>query len=182
MRGPTLALVIGIVVVVIATVVALQQLGTTPPTSQPTQPTTPPSTTQPTSPPTTQQPTTKSYDPELAEKGKKYFGELGCTACHAIRSLGISGGAVGPDLSKVLLGNPGASGSVIGRYFTENGLTNPAADPEKAAQLLAQFLQNPPQYSTTMKTQVQGYKAAYPEWEEEIVPALVEMLKEAASR
>jgi cytochrome c2 len=185
MRGPTLALIIGIAVVVIATVIALQQISqaqtkTATPTATPTQTTTP--TTQ-TSPSTgTAQTTGIKYDHHLAEKGKQYFSEIGCTACHAIKSLGISGGAVGPDLSKTLLGNPGAGGSVIGRFFKEKGLDNPAADPEKAAELLKEFLTNPPQYSTTMKTQVQAYKASYSNWATDQVPALVELLKEAAAK
>ncbi len=106
MRGPTLALIIGIVVVVIATVIALQQISQAQTkTATPTQATTP--TTQ-TSPSAGTAPTTGiKYDPQ---KGRQYFSEIGCTACHAIKSLGISGGAVGPDLSKVLLGNPGAGG------------------------------------------------------------------------
>jgi cytochrome c2 len=167
--------------------------GTTPtPTTTPTQTTTPTPTTTPTqtTTPTTQ--TTPStgttpsagikYDPQLAEKGKQYFSEIGCTACHAIKSLGISGGAVGPELSKALLGNPGAGGSVIGRFFKEKGLENPAADPEKAAELLKEFLTDPPQYSTTMKRRVQAYKATYSDWATEHVPALVELLKEAAAK
>jgi len=183
MRGPTLALIIGIAVVVIATVIALQQIST-PPQAQtqttPTQTTTP--TTQ-TGPSTGTAPTTGiKYDPQLAGKGRQYFSEIGCTACHSIKSLGISGGAVGPDLSKALLGNPGAGGSVIGRFFKEKGLDNPAADPEKAAELLKEYLTNPPQYSTTMRTQVQAYKATYSNWATDQVPALVEMLKEAAAK
>ena len=184
MRGPTLALIIGIAVVVIATVIALQQLSTPP--SAPTQTTTP---TQPTTPTTqtghsagTAPSAGIQYDSQLAEKGRHYFSEIGCTACHAIKSLGISGGAVGPDLSKVLLGNPGAGGSVIGRFFKEKGLENPAADPEKAAELLKEFLTDPPQYSTTMKRRVQAYKATYSNWATEHVPALVELLKEAAAK
>jgi cytochrome c2 len=184
MRGPTLALIIGIVVVVIATVIALQQLSKPP--SAPTQTATPtqtPTPTTQTSPSTGTAPSAGiKYDPQLAEKGKQYFSEIGCTACHSIKSLGISGGAVGPDLSKTLLGNPGAGGSVIGRFFKEKGLDNPAADPEKAAELLKEFLINPPQYSTTMKTQVQAYKASYSNWATDQVPALVELLKEAAAK
>jgi cytochrome c2 len=184
MRGPTLALIIGIVVVVIATVIALQQLSKPP--SAPTQTATP----TPTTTPTTQTGHSTGaapsagiqYDSQLAEKGRHYFSEIGCTACHAIKSLGISGGAVGPDLSKVLLGNPGAGGSVIGRFFKEKGLDNPAADPEQAAKLLKEYLTNPPQYSTTMKTQVMAYKASYSNWATDQVPALVEMLKEAAAK
>jgi cytochrome c2 len=184
MRGPTLALIIGIVVVVIAAVIALQQLSKPP--SAPTQTATPTQTTTPTTQTTPSAGTAPSagikYDHHLAEKGKQYFSEIGCTACHAIKSLGISGGAVGPDLSKTLLGNPGAGGSVIGRFFKEKGLDNPAANPEKAAELLKEFLTNPPQYSTTMKTQVQAYKASYSNWATDQVPALVELLKEAAAK
>ncbi|MCI4447410.1 MAG: c-type cytochrome [Pyrobaculum sp.] len=183
MHWPTLALVIGIAVVVIATVIALQQISTPPQTQAPTTSTqtTTPSTQ--TGPPTGTPPTSGiKYDPQLAEKGKQYFSDIGCTACHSIKSLGISGGAVGPDLSKALLGNPGAGGSVIGRFFKEKGLDNPAADPEKAAELLKEYLTNPPQYSTTMKTQVQAYKATYSNWATDQVPALVEMLKEAAAK
>lgn len=184
MRGPTLALIIGIAVVVIATVIALQQISTPPQSQAPTTPTQTTTPTTQTSPSTGTAPTTGiKYDPQLAEKGKQYFSEIGCVACHSIKSLGISGGAVGPDLSKALLGNPGAgSSSVIGRFFKENGLDNPAADPEKAAELLKEFLTNPPQYATTMKTQVQAYKATYSNWATDQVPALVEMLKEAAAK
>jgi cytochrome c2 len=176
MRGPTLALIIGIAVVVIATVIALQQLST-PPTSPPAAPT------QTTTPPTGATPTIEiRYDSQLAEKGRQYFSEIGCTACHSIRSLGISGGAVGPDLSRSLLGNPGAGGSVIGRFFREKGLENPAADPEKAAELLKEYMIDPPQYSTTMRTQTRAYKATYSDWATDQVPALVELLKEAAAK
>jgi cbb3-type cytochrome oxidase cytochrome c subunit len=103
MRGPTLALIIGVVVVVIATVIALQQLSKPP--SAPTQTETP----TPTTPSAGAAPSAEiKYDPQLAEKGRQYYLEIGCTACHSIKSLGIYGGAVGPDLSKTLLGNPGA--------------------------------------------------------------------------
>jgi cytochrome c2 len=176
MRGPTLALIIGIVVVVIATVIALQQIST-PPTPPPQAPT------QTTTPPTGATPTIEiRYDSQLAEKGRQYFSEIGCTACHAIKSLGISGGAVGPDLSKTLLGNPGAGGSVIGRFFREKGLDNPAADPEQAAELLKEYMIDPPPYSATMRTQVRAYKATYSDWATDQVPALVELLKEAAAK
>jgi cytochrome c2 len=175
MRGPTLALIIGIAVVVIATVIALQQISApTPPSQAPTQAA---------APPTGATPTIEiKYDPQLAEKGRRYFSEIGCDACHSIKSLGISGGAVGPDLSKTLLGNPGAGGSVIGRFFKEKGLANPAEDPEKAAELLKEYLIDPPEYSTTMKRQTRSYKAMYSDWATDQVPALVEMLKEAAAK
>ncbi len=181
MRGPTLALIIGIVVVVIATVIALQQISqgqtkeaTPTPTTTPTTQTGPSPGTAPT--------TGIKYDPQLAEKGRRYFSEIGCDACHSIRSLGISGGAVGPDLSKTLLGNPGAGGSVIGRFFREKGLDNPAADPEQAAELLKEYFINPPPYSTTMTRQTRSYKAMYSDWATDQVPALVELLKEAAAK
>ena len=184
MRGPTLALIIGIAVVVIATVIALQQLSTPP--SAPAQTTTP---TQPTTPTTHTGHSTGTapsagiqYDSQQAEKGRHYFSEIGCTACHAIKSLGISGGAVGPELSKTLLGNPGVAGSQIGRFFKEKGLDNPAADPEKAAELLKEYLINPPPYTGTMRTQTLAYKAMYSDWATEHVPALVELLKEAAAK
>ncbi len=106
MRGPTLALIIGIAVVVIATVIALQQIF-----QEQTKEATPTPTTTPTTPSAGTAPSAGiMYDLQLAEKGRQYFSEIGCTACHAIKSLGISGGAVGPDLSKTLLGNPGAGG------------------------------------------------------------------------
>ncbi len=98
MRGPTLALIIGIVAV-IATVIAPQQIS-----QGQTKEATPTPTTQ-TSPSTGTAPSAGiKYDPQ---KGRQYFSEIGCDACHSIKSLGISGGA---DLSKVLLGNPGAGG------------------------------------------------------------------------
>ncbi len=176
MRGPTLALIIGIVVVVIATVIALQQIST-PPTPPPQAPT------QPTTPPTGATPAVEiRYDPQLAEKGRQYYLEIGCTACHSIKSLGISGGAVGPDLSKTLLGNPGVGGSQIGRFFKEKGLDNPAEDLEKAAELLKEYLINPPPYTGTMRTQTLAYKAMYSDWATDQVPALVELLKEAAAK
>ncbi len=188
MRGPTLALIIGIVIVVIATVVALSRLSTTPTTS-PSAPSTTATQTATTTMASTSATTTSTtsagaiqYDPQLAAKGQQYFSQIGCIACHSISSLGISGGNVGPDLSKALLGNPGVPGDVLSKYFAENGLTNPAADPQKAAQLLAQFLTNPPDYAATMKAQVQAFKATYPNWTTDQVPALVELLKEAAAK
>ncbi len=188
MRGPTLALIIGIVIVVIATVVALSRLSTTPTTS-PSAPSTTATQTATTTMASTSATTTSTtsagaiqYDPQLAAKGQQYFSQIGCIACHSISSLGISGGNVGPDLSKALLGNPGVPGDVLSKYFAENGLTNPAADPQKAAQLLTQFLTNPPDYAATMKAQVQAFKATYPNWTTDQVPALVELLKEAAAK
>jgi len=119
-----------------------------------------------------------SYNAELANKGLSYFKEIGCTACHSINSLGVRGGAVGPDLSNALLGGR----DVLPRFYRENGLQNPAADPAKAAELLAQYLTQPPQYSTTMVSQIATFKRLYREqWEKEYVPALVELMKMAAA-
>ncbi|MGK0550385.1 MAG: hypothetical protein ABWU84_12325 [Pyrobaculum sp.] len=42
---------------------------------------------------------------------------------------------MGPDLSKALF----STDQWLGRYYKENGLDNPASDPTKAAQLLAQI-------------------------------------------
>ncbi len=120
------------------------------------------------------------YDENLAGVGLEVFRSVGCVACHAVRSIGVSGPPVGPDLSKTLLGNPGVSGSVIARYFAENGLEDPAADPEKAAQLIAQFLQDPPNYAPTMKAQINTFKQTYPDWPDK-VKAITEMLKWAAA-
>jgi len=120
-----------------------------------------------------------SYDAELANKGLSYFKEVGCTACHSIKSLGVSGGAVGPDLSKALFSNT----QWLGRYYKESGLQDPAADPARAAELLAQYLTQPPRYSTTMTGQVAAYKSLYgDQWDKEYVPALVELMKMAASK
>ncbi len=85
MRGPTLALIIGIVVVVIATVIALQQIS-----QSQTKEATPTQATTPTTPSTGTAPSAEiKYDPQ---KGRQYFSEIGCDACHSIKSLGIPGG------------------------------------------------------------------------------------------
>jgi len=70
----------------------------------------------------------------------------------------------------------------LGKFYRENGLQDPASDPAKAAELLAQFLTQPPRYSTTMAGQVAAYKSLYGDWDKEYVPALVELMKMAASR
>jgi len=82
-------------------------------------------------------------------------------------------------LSKALFSNT----QWLGKYYKENGLQNPVADPAKAAEFLAQYLIQPPRYSTTMAGQVAAYKSLYGEqWEKEYVPAPRKMLKMAASR
>jgi len=176
---PWISLVIALSAVIIAVATAFTLLGLGP-TQQATA-TQPPMATE--QPPTTGQPPSApsiSYNAELANKGLSLFkGELGCTACHTIDSLRVSGGKVGPDLSNALLGGR----NVLPRFYRENGLENPAADPAKAAELLAQYLTQPPQYSTTMVGQIASFKRLYGEqWEKEYVPALVEMLKMAAAR
>jgi len=41
---------------------------------------------------------------------------------------------------------------------------------------------DPPPYSTTMRTQTRAYKATYSDWATDQVPALVELMKEAAAK
>ncbi|MEM1572499.1 MAG: cytochrome C [Pyrobaculum sp.] len=182
MRLVTATVVLAVVVIAVVTALTLSGLGgggqaQAPPSSTPTATQQPP--TQSTSTQTSGQGGAVQYDAQLAQKGVEYFKSVGCTACHSVKSLGISGGAVGPDLSKALF----STDQWLGRYYKENGLDNPASDPTKAAQLLAQFLSNPPDYSTTMKSQVAAYKSLYgDQWEKDYVPAFVEMIKMAASR
>jgi cytochrome c2 len=74
------------------------------------------------------------------------FKELACNACHTVKGAGIEvGGNLGPDLSKALLGSVGvekgtAGGPMMSKYFEKYGLKDPAADLNKAAELLAKFL------------------------------------------
>ncbi|AFA39802.1 Cytochrome c [Pyrobaculum oguniense TE7] len=177
MRLVTATIVLAVVVIAVVTALTLSGLGGGGQAQTPS----------PLTPITTEQPPTQpsgqvgavQYDAQLAQKGVEYFRNVGCTACHSVRSLGISGGAVGPDLSKALFSNT----QWLGRYYKENGLDNPASDPVKAAQLLAQYMINPPDYSTTMRSQTAAYKSLYgDQWEKDYVPALVEMMKMAASR
>ncbi|AEA12551.1 cytochrome c [Thermoproteus uzoniensis 768-20] len=181
MKTPTLVLIGGIVVIVIATGVALSLLSSVPSTTSPTSPAPPPQTATSSSVPSSTSAQLVPYNATLASIGIKYFKTIGCVFCHSIQSLGIQGGNVGPDLSKALLGNPGVPGDVLTQYFQQNGLTNPAADPQKAAQLIEQFLQNPPSYAGIMQAQVSAFKQQYANWTD-IVKAIVEMLKEAADK
>ena len=188
----SLVIIIAVVIIVVVAALALVGLGTpatqTPrtPSSPTTTPTTPPSSTttpvtqSPTPTQTTaQSPSAPSYNAELANKGLSYFKEVGCVACHSIKSLGVSGGNVGPDLSKALFSDT----QWLGKYYRDNGLQNPASDPAKAAELLAQFLTQPPRYSTTMTAQIAAYKSLYgDQWDKEYVPALVELMMMAASK
>ena len=185
----TAILAIAIMIIVLATIAAFvsftppqEQPAPTPAEATPTMPETPaqtPAEARPQEAPPAGVPEIV-YDENLAGVGLEVFRSVGCVACHAVRSIGVSGPPVGPDLSKTLLGNPGVSGSVIARYFAENGLEDPAADPEKAAQLIAQFLQDPPNYAPTMKAQINTYKQTYPDWPDK-VKAITEMLKWAAA-
>ena len=179
MRLVTATIILGVIVIAAATALSLLGLGggqggaQAPPAQQPT-------TTQ--TPPPSSGGVSIQYDAQLAQKGIDYFKSVGCTACHSVKSLGISGGAVWPDLSKALT-SPSTAVQGLARFYKENGLENPAADPQKAAQLLAQFLTNPPSYSTTMSSQVNAYKSLYgDQWEKDYVPALVEMMKMAATK
>lgn len=182
MQLVTLVIVLAVVVIAVVTALTLSGLGgggqaQTTPAPPPTATQQPPTQSTPTQ--TTGQGGAVQYDAKLAQKGIDYFKSVGCTACHSVKSLGIPGGAVGPDLSKALY----SSTQWLGRYYKENGLDNPASDPTKAAQLLAQYLVNPPNYTPTMKSQVAAYKSLYgDQWDKDYVPALVEMMKMAASR
>jgi len=124
-----------------------------------------------------------AYSEELAARGLDLFKQHQCDSCHTIKSLGVPGSTAGPDLSKVLLGNRGVPGSVIMRWYKEHGLENPEADPSKAAELLYQFLVNPPAYSRTYSGWVAGIKASIGEegWRRDS-EAILELLKKAATR
>lgn len=126
-------------------------------------------------------------DEELAQRGAELYTRYGCTACHSVSSLGISGGSAGPDLSRVLFGvAPGGTRSEahpIPRWYAENGLADPRSDPDEAAKLLAKFLEHPPAYSPLMQGQIQRLSSAAggeEQWEEE-AEALAEFLKRAAA-
>ncbi|RFA95442.1 c-type cytochrome [Pyrobaculum aerophilum] len=131
-----------------------------------------------------------SYNEQLAQKGVQLFKELACNACHTVKGAGIEvGGNIGPDLSKTLLGNVGvekgtAGGPIMSKYFEKNGLTNPAANLDKAAQLVAKFLtEGDKDLAPTMFTQTEAFKKTYGDkWATEYVPALVEMFKMALAR
>ena len=174
----SLLIVLSAVIIAVATAFTLLGLGAPPPaaTAHPPQTTEQPQQTQTSGPPAGGQ--SISYNAELANRGLSLFKDVGCTACHSIKSLGVSGGNVGPDLSKALFSDT----QWLGKFYRENGLQDPASDPAKAAELLAQFLTQPPRYSTTMAGQVAAYKSLYGDWDKEYVPALVELMKMAASR
>jgi len=139
---------------------------------------------------TTAGPTQVQYNEQLAKKGLDAFKELACNACHTVKGAGIEvGGNIGPDLSKALLGSVGvekgtAGGPMMSKYFEKYGLKNPAADLNKAAQLLAKFLtEGDKDLAPTMTVQIETFKKQLGDkWAQEYVPAIVEMLKMAASK
>ena len=148
-------------------------------------------TAQQTATPTTAGPTQKiQYNEQLAKKGLDAFKELACNACHTVKGAGIEvGGNIGPDLSKALLGSVGvekgtAGGPMMSKYFEKYGLKNPAADLNKAAELLAKFLiEGDKDLAPTMTVQAETFKKQLGDkWAQEYVPAIVEMLKMAASK
>jgi len=130
------------------------------------------------------------YNEQLAKKGLDAFKELACNACHTVKGAGIEvGGNIGPDLSKALLGSVGvekgtAGGPMMSKYFEKYGLKNPAADLNKAAELLAKFLiEGDKDLAPTMTVQAEAFKKQLGDkWAQEYVPAIVEMLKMAASK
>ena len=135
-------------------------------------------------------PTQIQYNEQLAKKGLDVFKELACNACHTVKSAGVEvGGNIGPDLSKALLGSVGiekgtAGGPMMSKYFEKYGLKNPAADLNKAAELLAKFLiEGDKDLAPTMTVQIEAFKKQLGDkWAQEYVPAIVEMLKMAASK
>ncbi|MFN3803819.1 MAG: cytochrome C [Pyrobaculum sp.] len=128
------------------------------------------------------------YNEELAKKGIQLFKDLACVACHTVKAVGIEvGGNLGPDLSKALLGSVGvekgtAGGPMMMKYFEKHGLKDPAADPERAAQLIAKLLiEGDKELAPTMFAQTEAFKKRSGYATEE-VPALVEMFKMAATK
>mgnify|MGYP001772601171 CR=1 FL=1 len=130
-----------------------------------------------------------TYDENLAKKGIQYFKDLACNACHTVKAVGIEvGGNIGPDLSKAMLGSVGvekgtAGGPMMMKYFEKNGLKDPAADPQKAAQLVAKFLaEGDEELAPTMAAQAAFKQQLGDKWVNEYIPALVEMLKIVAAK
>jgi len=132
-----------------------------------------------------------SFNEDLAKKGIKYFQELGCVACHTVKTAGIAvGGNVGPDLSLALLGSPGvepgsAGGPIMMKWFAQNGLSDPAKNLDQAVKLLEKFLCEvpPSDLAPTMNTQIKAFRSTHGDkWCSDYVPALVEMLKMAAAK
>jgi len=72
----------------------------------------------------------------------------------------------------------------MSKYFEKYGLKNPAADLNKAAQLLAKFLiEGDKDLAPTMTVQAETFKKQLGDkWAQEYVPAIVEMLKMATSK
>jgi hypothetical protein len=118
------------------------------------------------------------------------FKELACNACHTVKGAGIEvGGNIGPDLSKALLGSVGvekgtAGGPIMSKYFEKYGLKDPASNLTKAAELLAKFLiEGDKDLAPTMTVESETFKKQLGDkWAQEYVPAIVEMLKMAASK
>lgn len=131
-----------------------------------------------------------SFDQALAQQGRQLFTEkYNCKLCHSISSLGVAGlSALGADLSGVLLGQVPAGTAAalhpLPRWFEEQGLARPEADPAKAGEHLAAFIASPPDYAPTQKAQTALFKRTAGEdaaWLSD-VEAITELLKEAASK
>lgn len=158
-----------------------------PPPTMPSPPAPSPTPTPTPTPAPTPTPTTPikgiTYSEELAAKGLELFRKHQCDSCHTINSLGVPGSPSGPDLSKALLGNKGIPGSVMMRWYKERGLEDPEANPSKAAELLYEFLVNPPAYARTSKGWIDGIKKTMGEdaWKED-AKAILELLKKAATK
>lgn len=126
-----------------------------------------------------------SFNEDLSARGASLFSSRGCVACHAISSLQVTGSAAGPDLSRVLFGEvpqgvrPEAH--PVSRWYAENGLTDPEGNPDRAAELIEEYLENPPTYSPVMQAHVQRMKSGGEEQWKNDVEALVELLKKAVA-
>jgi len=157
---------------------------TPPPTPTPTPTATPTSTPTPAG-----TPGPIVFDKVLTLQARELFtATYVCNTCHSISVLNIPGGTLGPDLSGVLLGrvpaNTAAALNPIKQWYDEKGLAHPETDPAKAGELLAAFLQSPPDYAPTKKVQVLAFRTLAGgdvRWAAD-VKALVELFKEAASK
>lgn len=125
-----------------------------------------------------------TFDGAAAGQGKQLFTtKYACTACHSISSLKITGAAVGPDLSRVLLAQVPAGQNPVIKFMEEKGLASPETNPARASEILVEFLKEPPDYSTLMKGQVVRFKAAAGgenAWLSD-VKSIVELFKQAVS-
>lgn len=124
-----------------------------------------------------------SFNEDLAAHGASLFSSRGCVACHAISSLQVTGSAAGPDLSRALFGEvpqgERPEAHPVAKWYAEKGLTDPESNPDRAAELIEEYLEDPPTYSPVMQAHVQRMKSGGEEQWEKDVEALLELLKKA---